>query len=103
MDGRAALGKYEEALQIAQKLADPAAQADQLYQIGEIHYSLDEYEKALQAVPKNQRRIAEPRWRIEQSRYKREYSVGPVKADLRQRHGRHLSTITWAGPRGCST
>src|SRR5437660_2084156 len=30
-------------------------------------FVLDEYEKALQAVPKNQRRIAEPRWRIEHS------------------------------------
>jgi len=28
---------------------------------------LDEYEKALQAVPKTQRKIAEPRWRIEHS------------------------------------
>jgi len=30
-------------------------------------FVLDEYEKALQAVPKNQRKIAEPRWRIEHS------------------------------------
>jgi len=30
-------------------------------------FVLDKYEKALQAVPKNQRKIAEPRWRIEHS------------------------------------
>jgi predicted amidohydrolase YtcJ len=30
-------------------------------------FVLDEYEKALQAVPKSQRKIAEPRWRIEHS------------------------------------
>jgi len=30
-------------------------------------FVLDEYEKALQVVPKNQRKIAEPRWRIEHS------------------------------------
>src|SRR5213076_1413087 len=30
-------------------------------------FVLDEYEKALQAVPRNQRKIAEPRWRIEHS------------------------------------
>ena len=30
-------------------------------------FVLDEYEKALQSVPKNQRKIAEPRWRIEHS------------------------------------
>ncbi|MGZ8844173.1 MAG: amidohydrolase [Pyrinomonadaceae bacterium] len=30
-------------------------------------FTLDEYEKALQAVPKRQRKIAEPRWRIEHS------------------------------------
>src|ERR1043166_3847634 len=30
-------------------------------------FVLDEYEKALQAVPRNQRKISEPRWRIEHS------------------------------------
>ncbi len=30
-------------------------------------FILDEYEKALNAVPKSQRKIAEPRWRIEHS------------------------------------
>src|SRR5215813_6016578 len=30
-------------------------------------FTLDEYEKALKAVPKSQRKVAEPRWRIEHS------------------------------------
>ena len=30
-------------------------------------FTLDEYEKALQAIPKSQRKIAEPRWRVEHS------------------------------------
>jgi len=43
--------------------------------------------------------IAEPRWRIRE-RYKCEYAVGPVKADLRELDGRHFDYAHVGGPEG---
>jgi hypothetical protein len=44
--------------------------------------------------------IAEPKWRVDKARYKREYSVGPVKADLRQLDGLHFDYAQVGGPEG---
>lgn len=44
--------------------------------------------------------IAEPKWRIDKVRYKREYSAGPVKADLRQLDGLDFDYAQVGGPEG---
>jgi predicted amidohydrolase YtcJ len=60
--------KEEELLPMLKEALQKGIQVE-THAIGDYanRFVLDEYEKALQAVPKAQRKIAEPRWRIEHS------------------------------------
>jgi hypothetical protein len=44
--------------------------------------------------------IAEPKWHITKGRYRRQYSIGPVTADLTQLDGLHFDYAHVGGPEG---